>query len=145
MSNYNHPSQAIAEYLLEEGLVNQGSVFVDFHPDLSTISTDFITLVRMVAAVPNPRWARDNITVTIQVAGQKQQNLIQCRNHIWEVFNKLLGSPNLDLDGYTYFQFTSQEMPNLVGYLENGQPLYTASVSFVREAQTKEGNRDVIC
>ena len=141
---YQHPSQEIAEYLLAQGLVQSGQVFVDHAPIIENLNVDFYTVVRLVAGVPNPRWARDNITVAIQVMGANQSQLITCRDQIWNIYNHLLGADNIEQDGYTYFQFTSQEIPNFVGYLENAKPLYTSSISFVREAQTKEGNRDVI-
>jgi hypothetical protein len=142
---YNHPPQEIAQYLVTEGDATMGEIFVDNIPSENELQNDpdYILIVRMIAGVPNPRWARDNITIRLQVVNYKRTTLTQARDYIWGVYNKLLGAYNIELNGYTYFQFTSQEMPNLVS-IDGEKSLYTSSLSFVREAQTKEGNRDVI-
>ena len=147
MSNYAHPSDVLADILIDDGLLENGNVFVDNRPEWTSVNPDYdvITILRMTTAQPNPRWLRDTITCTIQVMGRTNQDQLEARNHTWDVFNKLLGRDTFTRDNYTYLQFVSQEMPTFVGYLENGTPLYTCSITFVREAQVKEGNRDVLC
>lgn len=142
---YNHPSQELAQYLVNEGDATMGEIFVDNIPSKKELKSnpDYILVVRMLTGVPNPRWLRDDITVSLQVINYKRSTLTQARDYLWGVYNKLLGAYNIELNGYTYFQFTSQEMPNLVS-IDSETSLYTSSLSFVREAQTKEGNRDVI-
>ena len=141
---YNHPPQEIAQYLLNEGVANTGEIFVDNKPEIDTLPSDYITVVRMINGTPNPRWLRDDITIKIHVIGASNAQTVVSRDHIWSVYNKLLGAYNIELNGYVYFRFISNEMPNFVGYVENGKPLYAASFSFVREAQAPEGNREII-
>lgn len=141
---YKHPSDEIAQYLINEGTVNNGEIFVDMHPDMSEVNADVITIVRMVGGIPNPRWTRDDINIVIQTMGSRKQDLVATRDLLWSVYNKLLGAYNIELNGYTYFRFISNQMPNFVTFLENGEPIYTSSLSFVREAQAAEGNRETI-
>ncbi|WP_290738417.1 hypothetical protein [Haliea sp.] len=142
---YKHPSQEIAQYLINEGDATLGRVYVDNIPLQSELQNDpdYILVVRMINGTPNPRFLRDDITIVMQVVCYKRDKITQARDYAWSVYNKLLGAYNIELNGYTYFQFTSQQMPNLVS-IDSESSLYTSTLSFVREAQNKEGNRDII-
>lgn len=144
---YETPSTGVSKYLLNEGEVVAGQVFVDHAPDISEVKTnpDYITCIRMVSGNSNPKWMRDEVNIVIQVIGATKNKLSDVRDHAYSVYNKLLGAYNINLNGYIYYRFISNSgMPVLATYLDGEKPLYTMSFSFVREATTAEGNRELM-
>jgi len=141
------PQLDIAEMLLEEGVVQQGQVFLDYRPAWSEIGQQFDTsvTVRLTTGTSNPRWARDNLAITIHVSGRNRQHIEQVETLAYQIYNHLVGHPTVTRGDYVYTQFNSVAFPQLVGYEDNSMPLYTCSISLVREAQVKEGNRDPLC
>lgn len=144
--SYISPVQDIRSTLITEGIVTSSQIYFDFLPDASTVSdTNFVSTVIQTGGNSNPRWLRDDIFLTIQVMGKDRSTTEESRNKIWEMYNALVGRPTFQLGNYVYTQFNSVNIPTFVGYQENSKPLYTCSISVVREAQVKEGNRDPLC
>lgn len=144
---YEQPSQGIANYLLNESVVNSGEIFIDYAPEISELPNipNYITIVRMVSGNSNPVWMRDEVDIVVQVVGATREQTIASKDQAYSVYNKLLGAYNISLNGYTYYRFISNSgMPVLATYLDNQKPLYTMSFSFVREAQIAEGNRKLM-
>lgn len=145
--NYVTPQESIAKHLINEGVLSTGEVFLDYMPDFDDLSTspNIITSIKMITGNSNPKWMRDDITLVIQVLGRNRLQTQPASTLAYEVFNKLLGADNLEIDGYTYFRFIAPSgMPRFIDYMEDGKPLYTMSISLVREAQVAEGNRETI-
>ena len=145
--SYVTPDESIVEYLISEGVLATGEVFLDSMPDFSDLNTqpDLIKVAKMINGDPNPRWMWDDITLVIQIRGYNKTQIQPCKTKIFEIFNKLIGSDNIEINGYIYSRFISPSgFPKFVGYLDDGEPLFTMSISFVREALVAEGNRENI-
>lgn len=145
--SYITPSQDIRETLIADGLVSQEQIYFDFLPDPQTAygNPNIVATVLQTGGNSNPRWLRDEIFLSIQVIGKDRNQVGECRNKIWELYNALLGRPTFIKGDYAYLQFNSVNTPTFVGYQENSKPLFTCSISLVRESQVKEGNRDPLC
>lgn len=147
MSNYIPPNEDILLELLDAGIVANGEVFLDYLPTWSEIgaNTNIVTAIKLTTGISNPRWARDNITISIRVSGRNRQDLVAARTKTNEIYNFLVGKDTFQRGDYVYTQFNSVVFPNLIGYQDNSAPLFVCSISLVREAQVKEGNRDPLC
>lgn len=144
--SYITPVQDIRDTLIADGLVASDQIYFDFLPDPSTNANyNVIATVVQTGGSSNPRWLRDEVFLSIQVMGKSRSDTEASRNKIWELYNALIGRNTFQVGDYVYTQFNSTTIPTFVGYQDNSKPLYTCSISVVREAQVKEGNREPLC
>lgn len=143
--NYITPVEDLRTVLISENLAEPNQIFFDFLPDPNQVNQDLVYSLIMTAGTSSPRWARDEVFISIRVACKDRSMTAQGRNKIWEVYNALLGRNHFQVGNYVYTQFNSVQIPTFVGYQENSRPLYTCSISLVRESQVVEGNRQPLC
>lgn len=143
--SYIPPLRHLLEILIEDGAADTDTIFAYELPDPTSVNKNFTIALIQTAGNSNPRYTRDNIFLTIQVMGKDRGQMDICRNKIYDLYNALLGRSSFEKDNYTYLQFNSTNMPTFVGYQENSKPLFTCSLSLVRESLVSEGNREPIC
>lgn len=102
-------------------------------------------VLNVAAAIANPKWLRDEYTLSIQVYGQDSTYIQQCEQMIDKAVKSLLGVPTRYINDSAYVQFNSSQLPAFVGYLDNSIPIYSATVSFVVEGLTDETYRKALC
>lgn len=142
---YIPPLRHLLEILIEDGAAESGTIFAYELPDPKQLDKNFTIALLQTGGASNPRYTRDNINLVIQVMGSDRSQMDICRNKIYDLYNALLGRSSFEKDNYTYLQFNSTNMPTFVGYQENSKPLFTCSLSLVRESLVSEGNREPIC
>lgn len=145
--SYVAPIDDIRQVVLDDALVPEQQLFAYQLPDPNAdgIKQPFVVNIVQTGDAINPRWARDEYVMSFQVFGADRGQFNPCKQKIWEIFNKFVGRDTFTIGDYSYMQFNSTNAPTFVGYQENSKPLFTCSVSLVRESQVREGNRDPIC
>lgn len=135
----------IRQLLIDQNLVTSNRIFGYEMPDTNITGNDYNITILSVNEIPNPRYARNEVTITIQALGSSRANMRLTQSKIEDIFKYLLGHPTIYIGDNSYYNFNSTVAPRLVGYKENSKPLFTCSLSLVRESQVDEGNRETIC
>ena len=102
-------------------------------------------ILKEASGSANPKWLRDSWTVSIQVAGVDRSTYMQCEQLLGEVTHSLIGSPTLFIGDRAYVQFSSNQLPQFVGYLDNSVPIFSSAISFIVEGMVDEYNRKALC
>jgi len=102
-------------------------------------------VLREASGVANPRWLRDYWTVSIQVIGENRSKYEEAEQLIGEVTFSLVGSDTVYVGDRAFVQFTSNQLPQFIGYLDNSKPLFSSTISFVVEGLKDEYNRKALC
>lgn len=102
-------------------------------------------VVREASAIANPKWLRDSWIVSLQVVGANRGKYMACEQLIGEATHSLIGSPTRYIGDRAYVQFTSNQLPQFVGYFDNSKPIFSSTVSFVVEGLTDQYNRKALC
>lgn len=102
-------------------------------------------VIREGTAQANPKWVRDSWVVSLQVLGVDRSKYMECEQLLGEVAHSLIGSPTLFIGQRAYVQFSSNQLPQFVGYLDNSRPIFSATLSFVVEGLQDEYNRKALC
>ena len=144
---YQTPTVDLRLHLIAEGVVPAGQVFVNSLPDFSSLSSniDYLVCVKASTGLANPKWLRDEWFVAFQVLGRDRSKSQIAEAKIWEIFNVMIGSPNVEIGDVVYLQFNSSSMPQFMGSLDNSQPLYSTTINFVAEGLKEVGNRQPLC
>lgn len=112
--------------------------------ELPTSANGVQVVLREASGIANPKWVRDEWTVSIQVIGENRAKYSECEALIGEVTFTLVGSNTRYIGDRAYVQFGSRQLPQFVGYLDNSKPLFSSTVSFVVEGLSDEYNRQAL-
>jgi len=143
--SYVTPIEDIRQTMVDASLVDNDKLLAYLMQDPLKAGKPYFVNILQDSGTSNPRWARDNFLFTFQIMGADRSQMNAVRQKIWEIYNFFVGKPSFVIGDYAYMQFNSINAPTFVGYQENSKPLFTCSVSLVRESQVQEGNRDPIC
>lgn len=135
----------LRQYLIDNNIVLEKDIFGYEMPDTNRTKNDYNITLLEVNDDPNPRFTRNELSISIQVMASNRANMRVAREKINEVFYYFLGKPAIYIGNNSYYNFNSTVAPRLVGYRENSKPFFTCSLSLVRESQVDEGNRETIC
>lgn len=127
---------------------NQHQIFVGTIKGFSEISPSangLQVLIQEAGGVANPKWVRDSWTVSIQAIGENRTKYMQCEELLRDVIHTLIGSPTRYIGDRAYVQFSSNQLPQFVGYLDNSRPLFSSTIGFVVEGLKDEYNRKALC
>lgn len=114
-------------------------------PDRFDSGLEVACSIEIINYTPNPKWLRDDVRVGIKTLGADASKYLQSRDLIFNIFNELLGGPNLYIEDSVYFQFTSGNAPTFVGYREDSKPLFSATLDFVVDGKNDLFNRKALC
>ena len=102
-------------------------------------------VLREGSAQANPKWVRDSWTVSIQVIGADRSKYMECEQLIGEITHSLIGVPTRYIGDRAFVQFSSNQLPQFVGYFSNSKPIFSSTISFVVEGLSDEYNRKALC
>lgn len=102
-------------------------------------------ILKEVSGTANPRWLRDEWTVAIQVIGDDRGKYMECEQKLIDITYTLIGSNTVYIGDRAYLQFTSNQLPQFVGHMDNSRPVFSSTIRFVVEGLKDEYNRKALC
>lgn len=98
-------------------------------------------VVRSISNVPNPKYARDEISFAIQVLGRDKSKKMDASDLSWEICNVLTASDNIIVGDRTLYNMKALTQPSFVGFYDNNVPVFAATYDFITEYSNGIGNR----
>lgn len=123
---------------------SQNQVFIGAFPDFTEANEDVLVRIRLISAVPNTKWLRDEIQLAVSVMGADRSTYVQTQDLIYSIFNTLLASNRVENDDHVYFQFGSTSGPRFVGYQDNSKPLFDSIVTLYVDGLEDRFNRKTL-
>lgn len=135
------PDTVIAEAFNPDQIVVGG--IQEFTPYTNFNGTQVV--LQGVNGAANPKWLRDSWIISIQVIGEDRGKYAECEALLAEIVFSLVGSNTIYIGNRAYVQMSSNQLPQFIGYLDNSQPIFSSTITFVVEGLTDEYNRKALC
>lgn len=123
---------------------NNQQIFAGAIPDFSEASQDVLASISLVSNVPNTKWLRDRAVISITTMGRGRGQYVEAETLLYDIFNTLLGSNNIEMDDHILFQFGSSSGPRFMGYQDNSKPVFDATISLYVDGIVDKFNRKTI-
>lgn len=98
-------------------------------------------ILKEIIGDANPKWVRDEWSVSVQVIGENRSKYDTCEALIGETIFSMLGSGSIYIGDRVYVHMKSNQLPRFVGHLDNSKPVFSATLDFVVEGVKDEYNR----
>ena len=144
MSYYKTSTEDLASYLLTvfPSKLSQSNVRFDSAEIFNNLPNQNTQVVFIrISDVPNAKWARDEVTIAIQVLGKDASKKLEASNLIWDINNHITAMDNLVTGDRTLFQVRCLSQPTFLGFRDNTTPVFTASYNYIVEYDNGIGNR----
>lgn len=142
--SYKTTTEDLAAYLLTvfPTKLSQNNVRLDAAEIFNNLPNQTTQVVfRRITDVPNPKWARDEVTIAIQVMGKDKSRKLEASDLIWDITNHITAMDNLVTGDRTLFQIRCLSQPTFLDYQDNTVPVFTATFNYYVEYDNGVGNR----